>query len=424
MNNHNIVFGSLQKYYSALKSLEEFGITGDFFDDISNLDKFFSECRNITFVIQKNLKTPEDKDFYIGLKQKYLINNKDAQWLVNKRNETTKENPFNLKKELIFDLYVENEVVRIKNDNLVLDYDESFSQLVDFLYNEILIKISEKQVYFTSRIIFTENNQEIDFSNTIKRGLECISNFMNEFLINFNCDCAICNKLREKIKDKYINIRGKNYYFVRDYSLSLDKRIDEGERAEILISCGTDNINPIQSLRVPLENSIFKESMGDINAVFLSFVKMYTVLFKMSNTIMPVFMIVYNDNTFRLFPFYGTNKATFYRKAIEVILINDFKDAQAAFYCGEYYAYKIDETIETVDKFCFKREKMEKLDVLSFSMVTKNEGIETISFDEDKINDNNYVKQVLSKGKEKNTISSWLSVIYRALKMNEEKNNN
>ena len=50
MSNHEILGPALQKYYSALKSLYDFGQHGDFFDDVSNLDKFFSEFRNITLL--------------------------------------------------------------------------------------------------------------------------------------------------------------------------------------------------------------------------------------------------------------------------------------------------------------------------------------------------------------------------------------
>ena len=38
MSNHEILGPALQKYYSALKSLYDFGQHGDFFDDVSNLD--------------------------------------------------------------------------------------------------------------------------------------------------------------------------------------------------------------------------------------------------------------------------------------------------------------------------------------------------------------------------------------------------
>ena len=99
MENHAILEAALQKYYSALKSLDEFGKYGDFFNDVSNLDKFFSEFRNITFVIQKNLKLEENKKIYEELREHFLVGD-TLKWFVDARNKTTKENPFDLKKEL------------------------------------------------------------------------------------------------------------------------------------------------------------------------------------------------------------------------------------------------------------------------------------------------------------------------------------
>ena len=72
MEAHEILAPALQKYYSALKSLYDFGQQGDFFDDVSNLDKFFSEFRNITFVIQKAVGTEENREIYSQLRTKYL----------------------------------------------------------------------------------------------------------------------------------------------------------------------------------------------------------------------------------------------------------------------------------------------------------------------------------------------------------------
>lgn len=45
MSCHDILEPVLQKYYSALKSLYDFGWHSNLFDDMSNLDKFFSELR-------------------------------------------------------------------------------------------------------------------------------------------------------------------------------------------------------------------------------------------------------------------------------------------------------------------------------------------------------------------------------------------
>lgn len=50
--NDNLLVPAAQKLYSALSSLERFSKHNDFFDNISSLDSFLSEYRNVTFVIQ------------------------------------------------------------------------------------------------------------------------------------------------------------------------------------------------------------------------------------------------------------------------------------------------------------------------------------------------------------------------------------
>ena len=45
---------ALQKFYSAMKNLKDFSINNDIIDNISSIDCFFSEFRNITFVMQKD----------------------------------------------------------------------------------------------------------------------------------------------------------------------------------------------------------------------------------------------------------------------------------------------------------------------------------------------------------------------------------
>lgn len=105
MFNHEIVSVMLQKFYSALKSLEEFGANGDFYDDVSSLDKFFSEFRSITFVLQKHLKTEENKKIYNELCDS-LLKTDNLKWFVDIRNEVVHETPFQLKKELSLDIYL------------------------------------------------------------------------------------------------------------------------------------------------------------------------------------------------------------------------------------------------------------------------------------------------------------------------------
>lgn len=52
--NDNLLVPAAQKLYSALSSLERFSKHNDFFDNISSLDSFLSEYRNVTFYGHKN----------------------------------------------------------------------------------------------------------------------------------------------------------------------------------------------------------------------------------------------------------------------------------------------------------------------------------------------------------------------------------
>lgn len=51
---------ALQKFYNALKHLEQFSLENNFFDNISSLDVFLSEYRSTTLVLQESLRGNQD----------------------------------------------------------------------------------------------------------------------------------------------------------------------------------------------------------------------------------------------------------------------------------------------------------------------------------------------------------------------------
>ena len=89
-----LLFPAFQKFYSALSNLERFNQEANFFDNISCIDSFFSEYRNITFTIQNSLKHTDYFSIYEKNRDKYLTDH----WFVEKRNETIKQKSFQLVK--------------------------------------------------------------------------------------------------------------------------------------------------------------------------------------------------------------------------------------------------------------------------------------------------------------------------------------
>lgn len=399
MENHEILAPALQKFYSALKSLDEFGRYGNFFDDVSNLDKFFSEFRNITFVIQKNLKTEENKKTYEELRDS-LLSGDTLKWFINTRNKTTKERPFELKKELAIDLYLPHGLYTLKDSRLVVDVDASFNDALDYIRSVCFENLGLVEVFFTSRITFREANDTLDLYPKIRDGIAQMNQFLEEIGKHFPCDCEICQALKCKIETLFRNIQFKELNFISDYTLELGKEAVEGEKAAMYFSMGDAKFFQPSELRATLDNPIFKDSKGCLRELFLRFSSMHTVIFQMQeHDIMPVFMLVYDDQTYRMIPFVATTKATFYRRVLEIISMPDFNEVSAVFYCGEYYLYDVEQLQEINERPYSERIHNAQKEILSFVMIAKGGGEMSIVLDESRIEDIQYISEQFRQSK-------------------------
>lgn len=64
MNDTNYLYPALQKFYNALCCLERFNKGQSLFDNVSNMDSFFTEYRNITFVLKCSLSHTDYLESY------------------------------------------------------------------------------------------------------------------------------------------------------------------------------------------------------------------------------------------------------------------------------------------------------------------------------------------------------------------------
>lgn len=409
MDNHAILVAALQKYYSALKSLDEFGKCGDFFNDVSNLDKFFSEFRNITFVIQKNLKSEENKKIYEELREHFLASD-TMKWFVDTRNKTTKENPFDLKKELSVDLYLPYGLYRLQDPCLVVDVDSSFNEALDYIRSVFFENLGLVEVFFTSTIAFREGNDAHDLYPKIKDGVNRMNQFIEEMGKSFPCTCKMCLTLKEKIQELFFEAQFKELSFTRDYTLEKGKKVVEGKRVSIFYPTADARIVSPSELRLTLDNPIFGKYKGCLWELFIQFANMHTVIFQMQEkNIMPVFMLVYSDQTYRMIPFAATTKTTFYRKVQEIVDLSDFAEISAVFFCGEYYTYNVEQfslinEIPYSDRICHAKEE-----ILNFVMMAKGMDEVNITLDESRLDDIQYVAEQFKGCKAQNVkdFPSW-----------------
>lgn len=84
----DLLLSAYQKLYAALANLERLNKGQDLHDNITCIDGFLSEFRNVTFVLQKFLAHTDYVPIYEALRDKYL---KNAQcfWLLKKTERGT-----------------------------------------------------------------------------------------------------------------------------------------------------------------------------------------------------------------------------------------------------------------------------------------------------------------------------------------------
>lgn len=114
---------------------------------------------------------------------------------------------------------------------------------------------------------------------------------------------------------------------------------------------------------------------------------------------MPVFMLVYDYQTYRMIPFVATTKATFYRRVLEIISMPDFNEVSAVFYCGEYYLYDVEQLQEINERPYSERIHNAQKEILSFVMIAKGGGEMSIVLDESRIEDMQYISEQFRQSK-------------------------
>lgn len=419
--NHDILSAARQKFYSALKSLVEFGNSGSFFDDVSNLDCFFSEMRNITFVIQKSLETKDNKEKYVAVRDKYLVGDTMA-WFVDMRNATTKEKPFPLKKELVIEIYSPQGTFTLKNKELIVDVNQSFEHALGIIKEVFIKEFKQPELFFSAKIRFWDSDTDVDLYPKIKTGIIQMFRFMESIQDLFPCDCSECSSLQKLISEAYQLVQCKEISFVKDYSF--EQELIEGDPVGLFFSIDNSEMIQFSDLRSPMDGPIFGTAKGCILNSFISFVSIHIFVYRMQHEIMPVFMIVYSDNTQKTIPFVATVKTTYYRMVQELCANTDFNEVNAIFYCGEFYEYdKESQDLRDFDKPYSERIKIPHKDMLGFTMLVKGGEELTIYFDENKIENDEYVrkeiKAAISRKAKDTWVFDWLTPIKQ--KLNNEK---
>lgn len=380
--NDKILIPFLQKVYSALKHLDNFSVSNDFYDNISDFDGFFSEYRSSTFALQTSLGGNNNPTYQKNLKEFLLKDEQLSKWMNDKRVGSVHKQPFNLHKHLQVFVYsaISSEIILEKE--YTIDYDESFEKLQKELISEFE-KQNSVEVNFSLVYFFSEGDKKVDVFSLSMNAIKAMMAFMVAMYKDLNIQDSTCATLLEKNIELAHSIDGKTFTFIRDYCYLVQKQQFIG--GEILESNIPYNKMPVGRI---YENFGLKRQLNDDFAFFVS---MHSQIYlKQNQHIMTTFFIKYADDTIAIASFDATLRTTFYRKINEIAMRVKKEEVDVVYYVSEFVTYgsvSCKEEIEALAgvPYIERREKSQS-SILAFYQISM-EGVKCILAEGEQVND-------------------------------------
>ncbi|MDD6337315.1 MAG: hypothetical protein PUC15_02895 [Lentisphaeria bacterium] len=316
-SEQDLLFPAFQKYYSALSSLERFKKDNSFFDNMSSLDTFFAEYRNVTFVLKKSLKHTQYFDLYETMCEKHLS---CLKWFKDTRNIITKEHPFEIEKKIDVTVYKPWGSFDVSSKTFSVTNDQPLSSLIDQT-KKYLIPFSPVEVFFSARFSFYEKNTSINLFERIPAGLKVMYEFLTEIYQRVPEKTSLTEEVKKQINKNMFLSCPLDRILVNDYVYypKTDSFDEVGRWSFSIGHSFGDKTVP----RTPMEYWLqYYEQFGKTN--FDRFVALHIAM-RTKEEIVPAFMLVFQDNTYEIDAFNSDNKTTLYRKIHETSLqiLND-----------------------------------------------------------------------------------------------------
>ena len=208
-----LLFSAYQKLYSALSHLERFDKESNFFDNISAIDSFFNEYRNVTFVMQESLSHTEFFSAYEKNRDLFLTDH----WFVKKRNETIKQKPFELIKDIMITLYLPFGGIAVSQKKYSIENDEPLETIFADL-KKTLSEIDPYEVCFSVSFSFHEEGSDIDLLERVLKGISSMKAFMMAMEQDIGESCPLCDQLKDRIEKIRITDVPVDFLLVNDYT--------------------------------------------------------------------------------------------------------------------------------------------------------------------------------------------------------------
>lgn len=341
-----LLYPAYQKLYSALSSLERFDKEADFFNNISCLDTFFSEYRNVTFVVQSQLKHTEFWGAYERNRDKYLTDH----WFVDKRNETIKQQPFRLIKRINLTVFLPYYGFSVLEKEFSVENDTKLDSLFPAL--ELFFSdIKDEEIFFSVAFSFREDNSDIDLFDKLIAGNSAMMQFMMAMEQDIGQSCPLCDQLKEKINGMKVLLMPRDFLLVNDYVYYPSQKSFE-RAARFSMFPRIDGKKAMVADREPLTWITHSKYFNFDGTPFGNFTAMHAIIRSVHHgaDIMPAIMVVYSDETYDLDAFHADIKTTMYRKINEVAQLIRTHDVQEVCITSLYSVLPMSEDAPHISK--------------------------------------------------------------------------
>ncbi len=410
--NHNLLVPAAQKLYSALKGLDSFSKHNDFFDNISSLDTFLSEYRNVTFVIQKSLAHTGLLPVYEEIRDNYLT--KDwSKWFTDKRNEVIKEHPFPLQKIIKITIYNAHTTLTLTSREFIAENDVDYASLIDSL-RAFLIENSPIETYFSVEFIFQEIGTTDNLFDKLFHGIHQMYHFLIALNEKIGNDSQLFHDTLQKIDTLPILKVNNTDLFVDDYVYYTKRNeFERGYRTEIRIPEIRIPISHLPWMCIDIEKFDFVDSTEKIQCLFLKFVLSHLDMYIMQKYhIMPTIVLLYDDDTIIMQSFDASLRTTIYRKLNKLadkILTENIK---AVFCINEMWKYP---NIEVLKKDYKDRvETGNPITLFTGHMVDSSLNRKSYYFETGKLQEAGYVLNTLKSSGDATNITNFMNPIIHA----------
>jgi len=381
-----LLYPAYQKFYSALRNLERFDKEADFFDNVSCLDGFFSEYRNVTFVIQSQLKHTKHFVLYERARDAYL---KD-HWFVEKRNETIKQIPFQLVKSITLTMYSPSDEIVVSEREFTVDDDVPLDSLKDQIAAAFSLS-PFPEVFFSATYSFHELGSDVDLLKKLLDGISSMRDFLEEMDRGVGEECERCEELKARSENLIQILRlPRDFLLTDDYVFyKPDGRFEKADRLTLLGPNGGKFVR-----HRPLSDLTKANHFNFNGTAFGTFSLMHALMraIRPGMDIMPAILIVYDDETYDLDAFHASIKTTMYRKLNEAA--KTVMQGGVSEVCYESL-YIVLDTTQNIPAYHSERMTASSSDVLVVASVDKQLSEKEYVFDGTKLECPEYVAAMM-----------------------------